>query len=43
MPVPLDPSDAGAGAGPFTLRVWRELSDIQYGRRGAHPWSLQIA
>ena len=32
---------AGAGAGPVTQRFWKELLDIQYGRK-EHPWSVVI-
>lgn len=40
--VPLDPKDASAGAGPFAKRVWDTLSEIQYGRRANHPWSVPL-
>lgn len=29
--IPLDPSDASAGAGPLTKRLWDSLLDIQVG------------
>lgn len=41
--IPLDPSDANAGAGPVTTRVWRELLDIQHGRVPSSDWSVVVA
>jgi len=44
--VPLDPTNAAAGAGPLAQRVWDELAAIQYGRadKGGvhHPWSVPV-
>jgi branched-chain amino acid aminotransferase len=39
--VPLDPGNASAGAGKATQRFWKELLDIQYGRK-EHPWSVVV-
>ena len=37
--IPLDGTDGKAGK--LAERVWKELSDIQYGRR-EHPWSIVV-
>lgn len=39
--IPLDPTDASAGAGPLTKRMWDSLGAIHYGRV-EHPWSVKI-
>lgn len=42
--VPLDPSDASAGAGPLAQRLWDELLAIQTGAPGfeSHPWTVRV-
>ncbi|CAI5730282.1 unnamed protein product [Peronospora destructor] len=37
--IPLDGTDGKAGK--LAERIWKELSDIQYGRR-EHPWSIVV-
>ncbi|RLN57354.1 hypothetical protein BBP00_00007542 [Phytophthora kernoviae] len=39
LPIPLDGTDSKSGK--LAERVWKELSDIQYGRR-EHPWSVIV-
>jgi hypothetical protein len=34
--------DASAGAGPVTRRFWKELLDIQYGRKEYKDWSVVV-
>ncbi len=31
----------GSEAGPFAMKMWRTLTDIQYGKVD-HPWSVKI-
>ena len=40
--VPLDSADASAGAGKATRRFWKELLDIQYGRKEHGDWSMVV-
>jgi branched-chain amino acid aminotransferase len=35
--IPITPQ----GAGPLAHRLWKDITDIQYGRR-PHPWSVRI-
>jgi branched-chain amino acid aminotransferase len=37
--IPLDPTDASAGAGPLTQRIANTLMDIQYGETEHKDWS----
>lgn len=39
--IPLDADDPKAGSGPVARRIWKELTDIQYGA-SAHPWSTIV-
>jgi branched-chain amino acid aminotransferase len=36
--IPVGPGDT---PGPFASRLWKELSDIYYGRK-EHPWSVVV-
>ncbi len=39
--IPLDPTDPGKESGPLASRLWKALTDIQYGII-THPWSVII-
>jgi hypothetical protein len=33
---------SGENAGPIVLKLWKLITDIQYGKVENHPWSVKI-